>query len=73
MKPKGNHWFIVFDKKMEELYNYVRFGDRKKRLYDYKVELRTPVALQGFLVQIHWIGADGYFFILSHFSHIFPL
>jgi len=48
MKPKGNHWFIVFDKKMEELYNYVRFGDRKKRLYDYKVELRTQAEANEF-------------------------
>ena len=45
MKPKENNWFLVFDKKMEELYNYVRFGDRKKKLYDYKVELRKEVVL----------------------------
>lgn len=45
MKLKENNWFLAFDKKMEELYNYVRFGDRKKKLYDYKVELRTHVAL----------------------------
>lgn len=45
MKHKENNWFIVFDEKMEELCNYVRFGNRKKMLYDYKVELKTQVAL----------------------------